>query len=91
MRGKNKHHQRTIHLLLGRRLVCLQLHLGQLYPVKRKYLLLSLFGDYEWLKDDFPGGPVVKHLLAVQGGTCLILVQDDPTCLGATKPKYHNY
>ena len=43
------------------------------------------------LKDDFPGNLVVKNLLAVQRGTCLILVRDDPTCLGATKPMYHNY
>jgi len=39
----------------------------------------------------FPGGSVVKNLLAIPGDTVRSLIQEDPNCLGATKPKHHNY
>ena len=39
----------------------------------------------------FPGGAVVKNLPADAGDTGSILVWEDPTCCGATKPVYHNY
>lgn len=40
----------------------------------------------------FPGGSVAKHLPAMQGPSGLILVQEDPPHdLGATKPVYHSY
>ena len=39
----------------------------------------------------FPGGSVVKNLLAIPWDTVWSLIQEDPTCLGATKPKHHNY
>ena len=39
----------------------------------------------------FPGGSVVKNLLAIPRDTVWSLIQEDPTCLGATKPKHHNY
>ena len=39
----------------------------------------------------FPGGPVVKSLLATQGLLVQSLVQEDPTCSGATKLMHHNY
>ena len=38
---------------------------------------------------DFPGGTVVKNPPA-NAGVCS-LVQEDPTCCGATKPVCHNY
>ena len=37
---------------------------------------------------DFPGSPVVKNPLFIAG--IWSLVQEDPTCLGATKPMCHN-
>ena len=40
---------------------------------------------------DFPGGAVVKICLPMQGTWVRTLVQEDPTCHGATKPVYHNY
>ena len=43
---------------------------------------------------DFPGGAVVKNLPAIAGDTGSSpgpLVQEDPTCRGATKPVCHNY
>ena len=39
----------------------------------------------------FPGGTVVKNLPANAGDTGSALVQEDPTCCGATKPMHHNY
>ena len=39
---------------------------------------------------DFPHGPVVKNL-SMQGTQVWFLVQEDPTCHGATKPMRHNY
>ena len=36
-------------------------------------------------RGDFPGGTVVKNPPANA------LVQEDPTCRGATKPVHHNY
>ena len=39
----------------------------------------------------YPGGTLDKNLPASVGDTGLILVQEDLTCLGATKPKYRNY
>ena len=43
----------------------------------------------EW--GDFPGGPVVKNHLPMKGTHVESLVQEDPTCHGATKPDRHNY
>ena len=40
---------------------------------------------------DFPGGAVVKNRLPMQGTRVRSLVQEDPTCCGATKPVCHNY
>ena len=45
----------------------------------------------ESLLRDFPGGAVDKNLSANAGDTVWILVQKDPTCLGATKSVHHNY
>ena len=39
----------------------------------------------------FPGGSVVKNLPPNAEDIGSILVQEDPTCLGATKPGRHNY
>ena len=39
---------------------------------------------------DFPGGPVVKNHLPVQGTRVPSLIGEDPTCHGATKPLHHN-
>ena len=38
----------------------------------------------------FPGGSVVKNTLAVQETQVRSLIQEDPTCCGATKPRHHN-
>ena len=41
---------------------------------------------------DFPGGAVVKNPPANARRTRVrALVQEDPTCHGATKPMCHNY
>ena len=40
---------------------------------------------------DFPGGPVVKICLPMQGTRVRSLVREDPTCRAATKPTCHNY
>ena len=41
---------------------------------------------------DFPGGPVVKNPSANAGDTgSPSLLQEDPTCRGATKPMHLNY
>ena len=39
----------------------------------------------------FPGGSVVKNPSANAGGMGGILMWEDPTCPGATKPMRHNY
>ena len=39
----------------------------------------------------FPGGSVLKNLPAKAGDTGSILIQEDPTCLGATKTASHNH
>ena len=39
----------------------------------------------------FPGSTVVKNRLPRQGTRVRALVQEDPTCHGATKPVSHNY
>ena len=39
----------------------------------------------------FPGGSVVKNPSANTGGMGGILMWEDPTCPGATKPMRHNY
>ena len=39
----------------------------------------------------FPGGAVVKNPPANAGDMVQALVQEDPTCHGATKPVSHNY
>ena len=40
---------------------------------------------------DFPGGSVFKNPPANAGDTGSALVQEDPTCRGATEPMRHNY
>ena len=40
---------------------------------------------------DFPGGTVVKNPPANAGDMGSTLVQEDPTCHGATKSVRHNY
>ena len=40
---------------------------------------------------DFPGGTVVKNLLPMKGTQVRVLVREDPTRHGATKPMRHNY
>jgi len=42
-------------------------------------------------KLEFPGGPVVKNRLPMQGAGVLSLLQEDSTCCGATKPVHCNY
>ena len=42
-------------------------------------------------QEDFPGGAVVKICLPMQETRVRALVQQDPTCRGATKPVCHNY
>ena len=37
------------------------------------------------------GGSVVKNLPSNAGDTVQSLIQEDPTCCGATKPVCHNY
>ena len=44
-----------------------------------------------WLQKGFPGGAVVKNPPADAGTRVRSLVQEDSTCLGATKPMSHNY
>ena len=39
----------------------------------------------------FPGGAVVKNPPANAGDMVRTLVQEDPTCRGATKPVRRNY
>ena len=39
----------------------------------------------------FSGGSVVKNLPASAGDGGWSLMREDPTCLGATKPRHHNY
>ena len=41
--------------------------------------------------EDFPGGAVVKNPPANAGDMVGALVQEDPTCRGATKAMCHNY
>ena len=40
---------------------------------------------------DFPGGPVVKNRLPMQGIWVPSLVWEDPTCQGTVKPVWPNY
>ena len=51
-------------------------------PLVAQWLRIRLLG--------FPGGSVVKNPSANAGET-QALVQEDPTCHGATKPMSHNY
>ena len=44
----------------------------------------------KWQRWGFPGGPAVKNLPCSAGDTGVILVQEDPTCVGATKPTQHS-
>lgn len=73
------------------------LNLETLYLSKKFYLSLSLWkGDLnhtftnfvtfhlESPLQDFPGGPVVKSLPALQGTRVLSLVREYPTCQGGT-------
>ena len=39
----------------------------------------------------FPGGAVVKNPPANSGSWVRVLIWEDPTCHGATKPVQHNY
>ena len=43
------------------------------------------------IRQDFPGGPVVKNPLASAGDMGSILVQGDATCLRAAKSVRQNY
>ena len=43
------------------------------------------------MKVDFSGGPVVKSPPAKAGAEVQSLVQEDPTCHGATKPMCHDF
>ena len=45
----------------------------------------------EMEEQDFPGGTVDRNPPANAGDRDSILVQEDSTCLGATKPLPHNY
>ena len=47
--------------------------------------------DLKSFTQGFPGGTVVKNLPANAGDTGSILVWEDPTCRGATKPARCNY
>ena len=47
----------------------------------------AIKGRKSW---DFSGGPVVGSPPANAKHTSLILVQEDPTCQGGTKPVCHN-
>ena len=40
----------------------------------------------ENIPQDLRGGPAAKKLPARAGDTCIFLLQEGPTCLGATKP-----
>ena len=55
-----------------------KINLGYFYSLKKK-------------KRDFPGGAVAKNPPANAGDWVQSLVQEDPTCHGATKPASHNY
>ena len=46
---------------------------------------------YSGIIKDFPIGSVVKNRLSMQEKQAQSLVQEDPTCCGATKPMCHNY
>ena len=50
---------------------------------ERTHLKIALGG--------FPGGSVERNLPANAGDTSLILIWEDPTCRGATKPVHLNY
>ena len=43
------------------------------------------------MAQDFPGGAVDETHLPMQGTQARSLVQEDPTCRGATKLVCHNY
>ena len=53
--------------------------------------VIHFFQNQKQESGDFPGGAVVKYLLPMQGTQVRALVQEDPTCCGATKPMRHNY
>ena len=54
--------------------------------------LMSLHNAQKYIKHrDFPGGPVVEDPPADAGTQVQSLVQEDSTCLRATKPMCHNY
>ena len=49
-------------------------------------------GQIKKAEEGFPGGAVIKRIcLPMQGTRVRSLVQEDPTCRGATKPVHHNY
>ena len=51
--------------------------------------MIHSFKNIYWR--DFPDGPVVKNPPDSAEGTIQLLVQEDPTCSGATKAMRHNY
>ena len=57
------------------------------------WAMASASGPISSLKKErnIPGGPMVKNLPANAGDMGSVLVQEDPTCCGATKPMCHNY
>ena len=64
------------------------------YKKKKKHFELVKFGSFACISKvlrDFPGGPVVEDPPADAGTQVQSLVQEDSTCLRATKPMCHNY
>ena len=59
------------------------------------YMVKGVFLGFKYRQDkqfqDFPGGAVLRICLPMQGTQVRALVQEDPTCHGATKPVRHNY
>ena len=51
---------------------------------------LLLWVDFKSVDWDFPAGPVVKNPPANAATRVQSLVWEEPTCLGATKPRSHN-
>ena len=66
---------------------------GILWPVdtnfRKCWIEYKVSNGHKTEHMDFPGGAVVKNLPANAGVQAL--VQEDPTCRGATKPMRHNY
>ena len=60
------------------------LSMGGVFLTKKNSITHSIWG--------FLGGSVGKKILVpMQEAQVRSLIQEDPTCLGATKPLHHNY